>query len=109
MSWVDTDYYEHVWGNTFKWTADELDYTCPKCGAEPGFPCVYTWGVDATEYTRKVSTSKSAVKIRKRVGHPVEKLHRERPHSYKWDTMTSMRRDPDTWAPVIEMFQEMDE
>ena len=87
---------------------DDWDDPCPKCGAVEGRPCVYTWPVSATEWTKRHSTSKTAVLFRKRVGTPTDHVHRERPTRRRGTTMMDMLRRPEAWSPIIDMFEEME-
>lgn len=93
---------------TYLDVTDEWDVRCPKCGAVEGRPCVYTWPESTTEWTKRHSTSKTAVMIRKRVGTVTDRVHNERPVMHRGTTLLNMLFNTEAWLPIINMFEEME-
>lgn len=85
-----------------------IDLDCLDCGAKPGERCVYIWPDDATEWQRNQSMSATMVKYRARIGKTIpDRFHNDRVLG-GMSPLSEMVRSHEAWAPVIELFQEME-
>lgn len=85
---------------------DNLDYPCPKCGAEAGHPCTYVWPEHMKHRSHLVPTSLTGWQVKARVGRLMVTPHNERHVPWGTSLVQSMSSKQGEWGRFLTIFEE---